>query len=179
MVVVSVDPGLSGACAVLDHNGLRAVFDLPTMPDGAVGPAAKIQNKVDGRALVRELRKHCPAGEPVHAVIEAVRMLGAKRGDEAGKSGNSVQSQGALFGAYRTCETVLECLGWAPEYASPQTWKRFFGLIDSELTAAQRKAKSLQCARRLYPFCPDIGLAKFHNRAEAILLAHWFREVKA
>lgn len=176
MIVCAIDPGLTGACAVLDHNGPRAVFDLPTMPDGAVGPKAMIQRKVDGRALAKLLRQHCPAGESVHAVIEAVRLLAGK---QAGGKDNTLQSQGALFGAYRTCETVLECLGWAPEYAAPQTWKRFFGLIDSELTPTQRKAKSLQCARRLYPFCPDIGLAKFHNRAEAILLAHWFREVKA
>lgn len=171
MVVVAVDPGLTGACAVLDHKGVRAVFDLPTMQDPSVGPAARVQTKVDGRSLVRLLRQHCPAGESVHAVLEAVRVMGGKD--------NAVQTQGSLLRTLGTVETVLECLGWAPEYVSPQTWKRFFGLIDSELKPAQRKAKSLQCARRLYPFCPDIGLAKFHNRAEAILLAHWFREVKA
>lgn len=176
MIVVSIDPGLTGACAVLDHNGVRGVFDLPTMADPAVGPKAMIQRKVDGRALVRELRKQCPAGQPVAAVIEAVRLLAGK---QAGGKDNTLQSQGALFGAYRTCETVLECLGWAPEYAAPQTWKKYFGLIDADLTPTQRKGKSLQCARRLYPFCPEIGLAKHHGRAEAILLAHWFREVRA
>lgn len=179
VIIVAVDPGLSGACSVLDHNGLRAVFDLPTMPDGAVGPKAKIQDKIDGRALVKLLRQHCPAGEPVKAVIEAVRLLGPKRGDQDGKSGNSVQSQGALFGAYRTCETVLECLGWAPAYASPQTWKRYFGLIDPDLKPSQRKKKSLECARRLYPTCGELGLAKFHNRAESLLIAHWYREKRA
>ena len=171
MIVVAIDPGLTGACAVLDHNGVRAVFDLPTMQDPSVGPTAKVQTKVDGRALVRLLRQHCPAGQPVQSVLEAVRVMGGKD--------NAVQTQGSLLRTLGTVETVLECLGWAPEYANPQTWKRYFGLIASELTATQRKTKSLQCARRLYPFCGDIGLAKFHNRAEAILLAHWFREVKA
>ena len=171
MIVLAIDPGLSGACSVLDHNGLRAVFDLPTMPIPGVGPKAMIQNKVDGRTLVKVLRQHCPAGEPVKAVIEAVNVMGGKD--------NAVQTQGSLLRTLGAVETVLECLGWAPEYANPQTWKRFFGLIDSELTPAQRKAKALQCARRLYPQCNEIARAKDHNRAEAMLIAHWFREVRA
>lgn len=176
MIVVSIDPGLTGACAVLDQNGLRAVFDIPTMPDPLAGPKAKIRTKIDARSLVRLLRQHCPAGMAVHSVTEAIRPMSPKA---EGGMNQTAQSQGSLLRTFGTVETVLECLGWAPEYAAPQTWKRFFGLIDPGLTTAQRKAKSLQCARRLYPFCPDICLAKFHNRAEAILLAHWFREVKA
>lgn len=176
MVVVSVDPGLSGACAVLDHNGLRAVFDLPTMADPIAGPAAKIKTKVNGRELVRMLRQHCPAGEPVRSVLEAIRPMAPKR--DGGKD-HTAQSQGSLLRTLGTVETVLECLGWAPEYVSPQKWKRLYGLINSNLTTTQRKRKSLECARRLYPACGDLGLAAHHNRAEAILIAHWFREVKA
>ncbi len=171
MIVLAIDPGLSGACAVLDHNGLRAVFDLPTMPIPGVGPKAMIQNKVDGRTMVKLLRQHCPPGEPVKAVIEAVNVMGGKD--------NAVQTQGSLLRTLGAIETVLECLGWAPEYANPQTWKRFFGLIDSDLKPSQRKAKALDCARRLYPQCNEIARAKDHNRAESLLIAHWYREVRA
>lgn len=167
MLVIGLDPGLTGACSVLDQNGLRAVFDLPVMPIPGVGPKALVQNKVDGRALVRLLRLHCPASEPVKSVIEAVSVMGGKN--------NAVQTQGSLLRTLGALETVLECLGWAPAYAHPQTWKRHFGLIDSELSDAQRKAKALQCARRLYPQCSDIARAKDHNRAESILIAHWWR----
>lgn len=171
MIVVSIDPGLSGACAVLDHNGLRAVFDLPTMPIPGVGPEAKVQSKVDGRALVKALRQHCPPGEPVRSVIEAVGTMGGKD--------NAVQTQGSLLRTLGTIETVLEVLGWAPCYANAQTWKRFFGLIDSELKPAQRKKKALECARRLYAGCNEIARAKDHNRAEAILIGHWWRALQA
>jgi hypothetical protein len=171
MIVIGIDPGLSGACSVLDHNGLRAVFDLPVMPIPGVGPKAMIQNKVDGRALVKLLRQHCPPGEAVQSVIEAVNVMGGKN--------NAVQTQGSLLRTLGAIEAVLECLGWAPEYANPQTWKRHFGLIDSELSDAQRKAKAMQCARRLYPQCNEIARAKDHNRAESILIAHWWQGVKA
>lgn len=171
MIVVSVDPGLTGACAVLDHNGLRAVFDIPTMPIPGAGPKALVRNKVDARALLKLLRQHCPAGEPVRSVVEAVGTMGGKD--------NAVQTQGSLLRSLGAIETVLECLGWAPEYIHPQTWKRHFGLIGSDLSQTQRKAKALACARRLYPQCGDIARAKDHNRAESILLGHHFRQVNA
>jgi hypothetical protein len=168
MVVVAFDPGLSGACAVLDHNGLRALFDIPTMPIPGVGPKALVKKKVDGRALVRELRKHCQAGEAVHSVVESVGTMGPG-------ANNAVQTQGSLLRTLGAIETVLECLGWAPGYANAQTWKRHYGLIDSKVTPSARKAKALECARRLYPACSDIARAKDHNRAEAVLIAHWWR----
>lgn len=176
MIVIGIDPGLTGACSVLDHNGLRAVFDLPTMQDPSVGPAAKVQKKVDGRALVRLLRQHCPAGEPVRSVLEAVRSMAPKK--DGGKD-HTAQSQGSLMRTLGAVEAVLECLGWAPEYVPPQTWKRNFGLIQPGLSATERKRKSMDCARRLYPGRNELALAKFHNRAEALLIAHWYRETRA
>jgi hypothetical protein len=172
MVVVSIDPGLSGACAVLDHNGLRAVFDIPTMPIPGVGPKAMVQKKIDGRELVRELRKHCAAPDAVRSVIEAVGVMGPK-------ANNAVQTQGSLLRTLGAIETVLECLGWAPTYTHPMTWKRHFGLLDSKATDTERKRKSLECARRLYPACGDLARAKDHNRAEAVLLGHWWRQQHA
>lgn len=175
MIVISIDPGLTGACSVLDHNGLRAVFDLPTMPIPGVGPTALVKTKLDGVAFKNLLLKHCPAGESARAVIEAVGTMGGKN--------NAVQTQGSLLRTLGAIETVLELLGLKPTYTAPQTWKRHFGLIESstfgpKATPSQSKAKSLDCARRLYPGCRDIARAKDHNRAESILLGHWMlREV--
>jgi hypothetical protein len=170
MIIISIDPGLTGACSVLDHNGLRVVFDLPTMPIPGVGPTAMVQSKIDGAAFKALLLKHCQAGEAVRAVIEAVGTMGG--------ANNAVQTQGSLLRSLGAIETVLECLGIKPTYAHPQTWKRFFGLIDSNLSDRERKAKAMACARRLYPACADIARVKDHNRAESILIGHWLmREV--
>lgn len=166
MIVVSFDPGLTGAAAVLDHNGLRAVFDIPTMQIPGAGPQALVQRKVDAHALCRLLLEHCPAGEgKPHVVMESVRAMGGKN--------NSVQTQGSLLRTLGALEAVVECLGWPVGYVAPQRWKGFFGLIDADLSPAQRKAKALDCARKLYPGCADIARAKDHNRAESILIAHW------
>lgn len=173
MLVVSIDPGLTGACAVLDHNGLRALFDLPTMQIPGVGPTAMVQRKLDGRALCAELLKACPAaeGKPI-VVIEAVATMGGQN--------NAVQTQGSLLRTLGAAETVPECLGWTVNYVQPQTWKRHFGLVKArgeDQTSTQAKAKSLDTARRLYPDA-DLKRAKDHNRAEALLMAHYWRGAK-
>ena len=168
MLVVAIDPGLTGACAVLDHTGLRALFDLPTMQIPGVGPTAMVQRKLDGRALCAELLKACPAaeGKPT-VVIEAVATMGGQN--------NAVQTQGSLLRTLGAAETVPECLGWPVTYVQPQTWKRHFGLVKArgeDRTSTQAKSMSLETARRLFPGA-DIGKAKHHNRAESILLAAW------
>lgn len=180
MMVVSIDPGLTGACAVLDQNGLRAVFDLPTMKIPGVGPKAMVQSKIDGHALCALLLKHCPASEgKPQVLIEAVSTMGG--------ANNAVQTQGSLLRSLGAVETVAECLRWPLAYAAPQTWKRWFGLIDhskdpavsasARSTAAKRKA--METARRLFPACTDIARAKDHNRAEAILIGHWWLRTNA
>lgn len=171
MVVVSIDPGLTGACSVQDHNGLRAVFDLPTMPIPGVGPDAMVRTKIDAKALCGLLREHVPAGEPVRAVIEAVGTIGGKN--------NAIQTQGSLLRSLGAIEAVIECCRIPLEYAHPQTWKRFYGLIDANLNDRQRKAKAMDCARALYPNCADIARVKDHNRAESILIGHYVRAVSA
>lgn len=165
-MVVSFDPGLTGAGAVLDHNGLRAVFDIPTMPIPGVGLKALVQRKLDAHALCRLLLEHCPAAEgKPQVVIEAVGIMGGKE--------NAIQTQGSLLRTLGALEAVVECLAFPVAYVAPQTWKRFYGLIDSDLSPAARKAKALERARTLYPDCAEIGRAKDHNRAESILIAHW------
>lgn len=172
MLFIGIDPGLRGAVSVLDHNGLRAVFDLPVMQDPIAGPNAKIQRKIDSHTLAALLLNACPAseGKPT-AVIEAVATMGDKN--------NSVQSQGSLLRTLGALEAVLECLGWAPTYVRPQAWKKFYGLIDPDQTDTQRKRSSLEMARRLYPDCTDIPLALHHNRAESILLGHYGKRTMA
>lgn len=170
MIVIGIDPGLTGACSILDHNGLRAVFDLPTMKIPGVGPKAMVQKKIDGRAFCALLLKHCPASEAKPTfVIEAVGTMGG--------ANNAVQTQGSLLRSLGALETVAECLKFPVTYANPQSWKRWYGLIDSDATPAARKAKAMTTARALFPSCSDIAQAKDHNRAEAILIAHWWRRL--
>lgn len=168
MIVVSIDPGLTGAVAVLDRLMLRAVFDLPTMPIPGVGPEAKVQKKVDGRALRQQILATCPPDEPIAAVIEAVGVMPSDR------KKNAIQFQGSLMRSLGAVETVIETLRLPVAYSNTRTWKKFYGLIDPKWSDTQRKAAALAKARALYPSCEDLARAKDHNRAEAVLIGHHY-----
>ena len=158
-IIIGIDPGLTGACAVLDHQGVRAVFDLPTMPVPGAGPKALVQRKIDSRALCSLLLKHCPAdAAKPQVILEQVNTMGG--------ANNAVQTQGSLMRSLGAIETVLECLRFPVEYVAPQRWKRRYGL-------GSDKKEALETARGLYGELPELKRQKDHNRAEAVLLAHW------
>lgn len=154
MVIVGIDAGLTGAVSFLDMNGKCVVEDLPTV--GLPGRGL-IKNRIDGRALADLLLKNCPAGEPIKVVMEQVATMGGKN--------NSVQTQGSLMRTLGAIEATLEVLRIPAQLVYSQTWKRLYGL------SSDKKA-SLVVARKLYPDAP-LHLAKHHNRAEAVLIAHW------
>lgn len=160
MIIIGIDPGLTGACAVMDHNGVRAIFDLPTMPVPGAGEKALVKRKIDGKAFCQLLLKNCPAseGKPL-AVLEKVNTMGG--------ANNAVQTQGSLMRSLGAIESVLECLGYPTEHVAPQSWKKLFKL-------GSEKTKALEMARKLHPEAAgNLTRQKDHNRAEAVLLAHW------
>lgn len=160
MIIIGIDPGLTGACAVMDHNGIRAVFDLPTMPVPGAGEKALVKRKIDAKAFCQLLLKHCPAGEgKPQAVLEKVNTMGG--------ANNAVQTQGSLMRSLGAIESVLECLGYPTKHVAPQSWKKLFGLKAD-------KTMALEKARKLHPEAAgNLTRQKDHNRAEAVLLAHW------
>jgi Holliday junction resolvasome RuvABC endonuclease subunit len=154
MIAVGIDPGLTGAAAFVDSRGTCAIIDMPTV---ALSGSGLIRRRIDGGALARALRDYCPIGEPRVVAIEAVRTMGGKN--------NAVQTQGSLMRTLGAIEAVLEVLRLSFDSVEPQVWKGFYGLGAS-------KKESMQKALTLYPDAP-LRLAEHHNRAEALLIAHW------
>lgn len=154
MIFVGIDPGLTGAVAAVDSAGTCAVEDLPTVQLPGSG---LVRRRVDGLALAKMLRHMVPIGHACLVVIEDVIALGGKN--------NAVQTQGSIMRSVGTIEAAVEILRMPIKRAQPRTWKKFYGL-------GAEKGASLAIARELYPLAP-LGLAKHHNRAEALLLAHY------
>lgn len=160
MIAVGVDPGLTGAVACVDSQGRCAIFDIPTV---ALPGTGLIRRRIDGAALARSLREMCPVGETAVVAVEAVRTMGGQN--------NAVQTQGSLMRSLGAIEAVLEVLRLPFSSVEPQVWKGFYGL------GAEKKA-SLVKALTLYPGAP-IKLAKDHNKAEALLIAHWLLRLES
>lgn len=168
MLVLSIDPGLSGAIGFLGDDWAK-VLDLPTVDLEGDGT---IRRRVHGPSLQQLVLANIPAGEAdVHFVIEAL---------STGGQVSSAQANGSQYRTRGTVECLVECLGLEVHEVYAQTWKRFFGLVgkkaDRDLDEATR---ARHIAISLYPDLePHLKLAKHHNRAESLLVGHWFRKVK-
>lgn len=165
MLIMGVDPGLTGAISLLcSRRGLLACEDLPTTTNGQA--TGKMLRWVDAGKLQELLASwsqcHSFADESVHACIERPIPMPTL-------PAQTVASQFDTFGVIR----ALVGGKVAPQgmtIVNPRDWKKVFGL-------GTDKDASRACALRLYPDAP-VTRAKDHNRAESILIGHWLmREV--
>lgn len=153
MITIGFDPGLSGAVSFIDDDGDCTIEDLPTVKVPGNG---LVTRKIDGRTLSAMLRRRLDAGQRVVAFVEEQRAMGGRN--------NALQTQGSVMRTFGTIEGVLEALGIDYRLVSSHTWRSIYGLGND-------KKAAVAVARRLYPGAP-LTLAKHHNRAESLLIAH-------
>lgn len=155
MIIYGIDPGVTGAVALLVDGRLEAVADLPAY---AVS-SGTVKRRLDAAALaaiVRDWR----ARHAIDAELAVVERVGSMPGQGVA----SVFSLGHTAGVV---EAVLLTLGVPVEYAVPGVWKRGMGLT-------AQKSASQSIASRMFPeHAGTWSRAKDHNRAEAALLAAW------
>ena len=147
-LTIGIDPGLSGAIAVLDSTGaLERLADLPVIRD-------KSLSWIDGGAL-QSFLIDTQAGRQAHAIVERVSAM----------PGQGVSSSFVFGMAFGSVLSILQARHIGVEFVTASAWKRALGL------SSDKKA-SLHKARLLYPSA-ELHLAKHDGRAEALLLAHW------
>jgi crossover junction endodeoxyribonuclease RuvC len=150
--IIGIDPGLTGALAVLRDGCVLYVFDMPIMPNGK--GTAKIKNQVNPAALVQFLYGlDVPFLEMV-VYMEAVTSMPRDAQTISFSLGDSVG----------TVRGVLAALGIPLTLVRSQVWKKHFGLLKLDKDFSRTKAQ------QLYPHV-NLSLKKHHNRAEAILIA--------
>lgn len=159
-IFISVDPGLTGAIAALNHHGEPiAALDMPTMMNGS--GKAKVKQRVNPAALREVLLQLCPADEKCIVFIEKVMAMRAQ-------GVSSVFSLGHTAGVI---EATVASLHFPYELVTPQSWKKHFNLgSDKE----QARALAIQ----LFPTMP-LDRKKDHNRSEALLLAKFALDTRA
>lgn len=143
---MGIDPGLSGAWALIDGAG-RYVS------------AGDMHNE-DGRVLTR------------HVWAEMVTAVKGNGVSVALERVHSMPRQGVAttfaFGAAYGCALALGNMFDEPAVlVTPNQWKKFYGL-DAD------KNKSSALARDMWPTAP-IKLKKHNGRAEALLIANYLR----
>ena len=155
MKIAGIDPGLSGAIAVLDGATVRCV-DAPTL---AVKSGKKTRQHFDLQAMTRILREHGPD----HVFIESVHSMPAQ----------GVASSFQFGMGFGMWQGILAALGIPYTLITPQRWKKMM-LADmgSEKSAARLRAG------QLFPAAAEqFARVKDDGRAEAVLIAEYGRRV--
>lgn len=152
-LVIGVDPGVSGAVAILADGALVDVVDMPT-----AGRGKACRREVNAGALAAMLTEHIRqhAGADVAAAVEAVHAM-------PGQGVSSTYRFGEATGVVLGVLAALRVMVYRP---SPVRWKRAAGLIG----AGKDASRGLAAER--YPTAP-LGRKRDHGRADAILLAEW------
>lgn len=171
-VVIGIDIGLTGCCARLGPGMAPELADLPTVPDGPPREATFRGKKrefqpmrLSGRGVLDLLHHLAPAGHSVLVVFEDVRAR-PMHNDKV--QFNTFHSQNSLVMSRGIVQSAVDIAGFRSEAVQPSVWKKLFGLGGAD------KRDSLQMARKLYPvLAHDLRRVMDHNRAEALLIAHF------
>lgn len=146
-LIVGVDPGLSGAIALLDVDGnLVDVYDMPVV-DGHIS-AAILASYEGWRTTPTRF----------HAVVEDVHAM----------PGQGVTSMFTFGRGVGVIEGTFGALGVPVTRVTPQKWKRSFGL-------GKDKGESRRRALELWPaHASKFARVKDDGRAEAALIGLWY-----
>lgn len=157
MITVGIDIGVTGAVASVDSAGASTIEDIPTK---TIPGKRMVRRRIDPVGLAQILRRMVPAGEVAMVLIEDVHAFPGGQ--------NSPQSQGSLMHSRGMVEAVIELARFNLQVVQASAWKRFCGLIGSE------KKDACAVASALYPASAAmLQRVKDHNRADALLLAHY------
>ena len=159
MIIIGIDPGLSGAIAVLENNKVLNLFDMPIMSEGK-----KNKRQLNSALLVSLLKENIlNEREEVAVVVEQVNAM-------PGQGVTSMFNFGQTFGAIKGICAALELPIF---FVRPSKWKKHFELINSSKDSSRTKAIEM------YPkLSNQLGKKKDVNKSDAILIARFYNETR-
>ena len=158
MKIIGIDPGLSGAIAVLENNKVLNIFDIPVMSEGK-----KNKRQLNSAQLVKLLKDNISENEEVSVVVEQVNAM-------PGQGVTSMFNFGQTFGAIKG---ICAALDLPIFFVRPSMWKKHFELINSSKDSSRTKAIEM------YPkLSNQLAKKKDVNKSDAILIARFFSETR-
>ncbi len=158
MLIIGIDPGISGSICFFENGKVIDVIDMPTMIDGK-----KNKRQVNGAQIHNEIltRISTIKKENIRVVVEHVSAM---PGQGVTSMFNFGQSFGILKGICAAMQLPLY-------FVRPAKWKKHYNLINSQKDASRTRAIEI------FPyFSSKLSKKKDSNRADAILIASFYYE---
>ena len=161
MLIIGIDPGISGSICFFDNGIIKDVIEMPTMVEGK-----KNKRQVNGPQIFNEIteRIHKIEKKNIKVVIEQVSAM-------PGQGVTSMFNFGQTFGSIKG---ICAALKLPIFYVRPAKWKKHFELINSSKDASRTKVIEM------YPSISSrLTKKKDVNKADAILIARYFRDCRS
>ena len=158
MLIIGIDPGISGSICFFEDGRILDVIEMPTMNEGKKNKrqvnGAQIYNEITDR--INKLQK-----QDIRVVVEQVSAM-------PGQGVTSMFNFGQSFGIIKGICSAMQL----PLYfVRPTKWKKYFNLIKSEKDASRTRAIEI------FPyFSSQLSKKKDSNKADAILIASFYHE---
>ena len=158
MLVIGIDPGISGSICFFQDGKIIDVIEMPTMTEGK-----KNKKQVNGAQIYNEISNRIKNMEKkdIKVIIEQVSAM-------PGQGVTSMFNFGQSFGILKGICSAMQL----PMYfVRPAKWKKYFNLLNSEKDASRTKAIEI------FPyFSSQLARKKDSNKADAILIASFYYE---
>ena len=158
MLIIGIDPGISGSICFLQDGKIVDVVEMPTMTEGK-----KNKKQVNGSQIVNEISEKIKELDKreIKVVIEQVSAM-------PGQGVTSMFNFGQSFGILKG---ICSSMQLPMYFVRPAKWKKYFNLINSEKDASRTRAIEI------FPyFSSQLSRKKDSNKADAILIASFFYE---
>ena len=156
MLIIGIDPGISGSICFFEDGLIKDVIEMPTMTDGK-----KSKKQVNGSQIFNEISERIKKIDKknIKVVIEQVSAM-------PGQGVTSMFNFGQCFGVLKGIFSAMQI---PMDFVSPVKWKKFFNLINTNKDASRTKAIEI------YPyFSSKLSKKKDANKADAILISSFY-----
>ena len=158
MLIIGIDPGISGSICFFKDGKILDVIEMPTMTEGK-----KNKRQVNGSQIYNEISKRLDKIES-HQIKVIIEQVSAMPGQGVTSMFNFGQSFGIIKG-------ICSAMQLPMYFVRPAKWKKYYNLINSEKDASRTRAIEI------FPnFSSQLSKKKDSNKADAILIASFFYE---
>ena len=127
MLVIGIDPGISGSICFFQDGKINDVVEMPTMTEGK-----KNKKQVNGSQIYNEISDRIRKIDKKNIKV-VIEQVSAMPGQGVTSMFNFGQSFGILKGICASMQLPMY-------FVRPAKWKKYFNLINSEKDASRTKA---------------------------------------
>mgnify|MGYP001456511547 FL=1 len=156
MLIIGIDPGISGAICFFENGQVKEIINMPVMADGK-----KNKRQINGPQTYNEILKRIN-NYPKKDIIVVIEQVSAMPGQGVTSMFNFGQSFGVIKG-------ICSAMQLSMFFIRPTKWKKYFGLIKTEKDASRTKVIEI------FPYISsELSRKKDSNKADAVLIASFF-----